>query len=718
MNEKKIEEAISNLISDRTRFWKADEVDSFLTQQGIRIDDEVLLTLLERLSEDNIFKWLDYVSFKLMELASTEDRFINLLKKIVLKIKGDMAQGPFIRALIKIGSKDHELGVALFEKMEVQDGDLIFYSSFPLGGSGKIKFGDVFQTIQEKFESNDPNLKATCIRALRVIFEEDDHLKEDQKIFEMLDRASIETEDVVVRNEATNAFIDFNKVDSERCTRALIKLAQQCPDIRFNLANRLLASDLARSADTINILKICSQDNDNQVLDRVSQTLAKRGKDYPEESLDIVKDWIKRDVYFKIPSRDFCLQELGKADLNKCLEVVETWIEQEKEPKFMFFMPTILREMCSNDYGLLLKFLEKWSNKNNSFQRITLETMREMLSFLYQKENESTLVDKCFSLLKDMAQIKNIDVTTSIRGEQEKIFQCCRIMEEIVLDRKAFDFNKIESNLENYLAIKDFLGIIWFREKREENNKIHPLLINLSYASDDDKKSQLFLNCLNEMIDLIAQGTNRVRSLKLGLQNEDQFSQTVSEIEIISAFINEWPIEVEPDIDGKKLDLKVETNEADLLIEVINPEMFKPLKFFRSARGIPNRARSKIYDEFKAHLKDKQIEGDAPIVIVIDIGRSEIDYEFVEDYLMGTLQLTMVFEEKKKEIVGTYPSRAKDSMHDRKGEMDLLSAVICYQTVFGSDDKLHIQGRIIPNKYAKNPLGPQLTEIVKKNLFR
>jgi hypothetical protein len=363
--------------------------------------------------------------------------------------------------------------------------------------------------------------------------------------------------------------------------------------------------------------------------------------------------------------------------------------------------------------------MKKWSKKDDSFQKITLKTMREVLSVSYQKENEPKLVDECFSILEGMARVTNIDFKTVIRGEQEKIFQCFRIIEELECDRKELDFDKIERNFKNYPHINQFLGDDWFRQKRMENNKIHPLLINLTYdLSDDNKRPQALLSHINEMLGIISGNTNKVRSLRAGLKNEDQFSQTVSEIEVISAFINKWPIEIEPDIDGKKLDVKVEITGTDLLLEVINPEMFKPLRFFRSMRGIPNRASNKIYDEFKAHLENSQFQGNAPIVIVIDIGRSEIDYDFVEDYLMGTLQLTMIFDKEKKEVVETYSSRARDSMHDLTGEMDVISAVICYKTAFGSDGKLHFQGRIIPNKYAKNPLSPLLTEIIKKNLFR
>jgi len=133
---------------------------------------------------------------------------------------------------------------------------------------------------------------------------------------------------------------------------------------------------------------------------------------------------------------------------------------------------------------------------------------------------------------------------------------------------------------------------------------------------------------------------------------------------------------------------------------------------------IENRARKKIYDEFKNHLKGVQIKENTPIIIVIDVGRSEIDYEFVEDYLMGTQQLVMLFNRKRAEVIKTYPARAKDFMYALEEKTDILSVVLCYRRLFGKDNKFHFEGRIIPNKYAKNPLNLELIEKIEETLFR
>jgi len=713
--EEKLEEMVKGLTTEKARHWKLEEVEEYLSKQGIEIEKDMMLTLLECLADDDIWKWLFFVGHKLPHVASTEEKFLDFLVKIARKVRGDMAQGPFITGLINIGSNDPKLGFALFKEMVKKDSDLIYYASFPLGGAGKIDFDEAFKIIKEGFESSDSNLKATSIRAWRVVFEKEEReLKESSEVFHILDKASDEEEDVVVRNEAANAYIDFSRFSPKECTEHLIKLARQDnPDIRFNLAMRLQTYNLPRSEDEIEILKICAQDDDERVLWRVSLALAFKGKQHPEETLEIVKNWVKRGKYLNVREIDFCLQEIGKGYLDRCIKTVETWIEKEEDLLLRFFIPNILKELCSSNYGLLIESIKTWPLGNIIFKKMTSRALREILTAIFPPKSEhQSLIDSCFSILIDMTKEGEVDVETVIRGEPEKFYQCFRLIEEFEQERPKLDFDKMYVNLEKYPKLKDFLNDGWFERKRKENNKTHPLLIILSYEQN------AFLNHLEKMLEIIVSKSTKHGDLRDGLRNGDQFRQTVSEIEVISSFIRQYRVEIAPEIEGKKLDARIEIDGKDFLVEVINPEMFKPLRYLTGKTlGIGNRARGKIYDEFKKHLKDVHIEENIPIIIVIDTTRSEIDYEFVEDYLMGTLQLVMLFDKKKGEVVKTYPARAEDSMHALTEETDILSAVLCYKRCMGKDNAFHFEGRIILNQYAKNPLSQELIERIEKTMF-
>lgn len=173
--------------------------------ESYEISDEQMIKILERLVDGFIFKWLDFISLKLPDLVTEED-FVNLLRKVILRIKGDMAQGPFIRALIKIGEQDAKLGFSLYEQMIAdEDEDLIHYSSFPLGGAGKRNFDEAYSLIKEGLKSENPHIKAVSIKALRVVFEDMNEIQQSSEIFDVLNRLSSEQEDVIVQVEVLNA---------------------------------------------------------------------------------------------------------------------------------------------------------------------------------------------------------------------------------------------------------------------------------------------------------------------------------------------------------------------------------------------------------------------------------------------------------------------------------------------------------------------------------
>lgn len=105
-----------------------------------------------------------------------------------------------------------------------------------------------------------------------------------------------------------------------------------------------------------------------------------------------------------------------------------------------------------------------------------------------------------------------------------------------------------------------------------------------------------------------------------------------------------------------------------------------------------------------------------PIIIAIDAGRSEIDYEFVADYLYGTAQFTFWVDKKTGKDAGGAWTRAKDSLSEyAKGSpenLNLISGVLCYKTNLGSDGKFHLTGMIFANPTAQNPFTEsQLSQI-------
>jgi hypothetical protein len=156
-------------------------------------------------------------------------------------------------------------------------------------------------------------------------------------------------------------------------------------------------------------------------------------------------------------------------------------------------------------------------------------------------------------------------------------------------------------------------------------------------------------------------------------------------------------------------------------MEVITPDIFRPLKYSTKAVVAPNRARDKIYDEFKEHLAELPKDTKTPLIIVIDAGRSFIDYEFVADYLYGTTQFTFWVDKKTGKGAGGAWSRARDSLSEIAKEshenLNIISAVLCYKTSLGNDGKFHIMGMIFTNPTAQNPITDNQLSQVSQAVF-
>jgi hypothetical protein len=741
------EELAQMLLKDKAKFWKAQEVENFL--EPFQVDNQKLISILEFLVEDYIFRWLDFICLKLPVLA-TEKNFVNLLKKIILKIKNDMAQGNFIRALISIGEQDAKLGISLYKQMILNgDPDLLAYSSLPLGGAGKKQFDEVFVLIKEGLKNQNPNLRAVSIKTLRVIFEGSSKMEKSHEIFRLLDTNSSEMVDPVVRFEVAAAYFDFNTFKYDVCLQHLLRLAESGnSEMRVMLANTIMLRDLAKKEDEIEILSICAKDENKNVLSRVAMALARKGSEFPEKSLRIIKDWIVNNKYFAVSEIDYTAKELGKAHLDRCINEVVSWIEEKDAKKGLhFFIPILLSELSSQNYTQLLSSIKTWWSRNQIFQKIALQTIKKVLTDIYPPSTDKVdLVDSYFQLLKEIADKESIDVATVIKDESDKLFQCLRIIEELNRTRKKPVFEVIIKNLETYSSIRDFVGIKWFESMKKKNNTTHPLLLFLLSEVDEAKleadvkalqieadnlKRYLlliriqnmltpiaFLEYLNEMLKILLSKSKKLKALRDGLRNEKQFLDTVSEIEVISSFIEEYNIDIAPELDGKKLDLKIGFN-PEIYVEVISPDMFKPLKYLSGkAIGIKNRARGKILDELEHHFKNLDTLGHIPWIIVIDIGRSEMSYDFFEDALMGSERLTLLLDKTSGVIQGKALSRANDSVHDIRKATDILSAIVCYKANFGKDLKLHREGKIIPNPYAKNPASKEILSNIEKSFLK
>jgi len=112
------------------------------------------------------------------------------------------------------------------------------------------------------------------------------------------------------------------------------------------LADIIAVRDLQKKEDEIDILSICAKDENKNGLSRVSMALSRKGSEFPEKSLRIIKDWILNGKYFDVHEIDYAIREIAKTHPHRCINEVVSWIEEKDEKcSLAFFIPRVLSEL-------------------------------------------------------------------------------------------------------------------------------------------------------------------------------------------------------------------------------------------------------------------------------------------------------------------------------------------------------------------------------------
>jgi hypothetical protein len=725
--------------------WNSQKLLAFVKEQSPPFSVEERLQLMKGLCDYHIFLWLDYVSAELKSLASLDSDYVGILSDVVSKVRHDMAQGPIIQAMVSIGEDNPKLGIELSATMRDRaDEGLSIYSSFPLGGSGKKALNSVKPILEKLMESTNPIDTIVALRTYRVILENAQKIPEE--IFRLME-TYVKDKDLSVKLEAMNALIDFAKADEEKAVNALTTLAKGDSSLHGPLVNRLHLKNLFSPKSTLALLQIVVQDEDERILGEVASVLAFQGGKFQQEALDLIISMVARGKYNTVHLLDYAAEQVGKADVNTAVKTLETALRAPHPARLDTFAPYLLVDMCKSDYVTLARHLSSWLG-DEQLRKTALSSSRELLGLAFETNNQD-VANILYPVLESDARALGINVERLLKRDSNKVAQCIELLDEIRLGRKPLDYAEIEKNWPQFPCLREFLSDRWLSDKKAEGNRTHEILYNLAFLSRESDLEKVrsepldqldpfkaFLRSLwvqdrlrpRAMLTYLEEMATSVKSLpgnhdlKSGLRSDDQFFQTFSELQITHAFARRaYPLVIGPTVGTKKLDLEVAIDSSKILFEVISPDMFRTLKYASRAVGVPNRARDKIYDEFKSHLAQKAGTETRPAIIIIDIGRSEIDYDFVEDYLYGTLQFTWWTNKKTGEVVAEGATRAEDSMHNlgeaSSENLDIISAVICYKTPMGSDGRLHMQGQILLNPHARNPLTDEPTSKIEEAMF-
>lgn len=743
MSDPDFEHIIKEIKNEKWDYWKTTKIQDYLSSKQIELSNDELIELTKELVKRDVFGLMYAISELIKDLASTDEKFISLLTILIDKIKHDLAQGKFIDSLIQIGKSDADLAIKIAQKLLDDDATAV-YSSYLLGGSAHTLFAKCYEIVEQLLQSENAHHKLAALRTLRVIYK-DIEMTEKNKIFIIFETAS-KNEAKETKLESLEAFLDFYHIDKNRSEQNIEFLAKSSTDCKFSLAYRIWIKSPFNDDISMKFLELCSEDSNVNVKRHVCYALVHFVEKYPEQVLEILAKYVIRDG-FGYESIGYVMEELGKVNAAKAVEIIVSWLSNDRDERLTFHIPTLVGELISkSDQTSILDPIFRLIETDQKHRNEGLEILLEIVSTLFDKNRDSELVKTSLSFLTTFAKSQRIDVDSLQKIENDPILLCSDIIYMLKYYSQDLNYIIIFKNLNEFPNIQDLFGVRWFKEKQKENNRTHPILkmleqelpskdrfnelsekikhtknerelFNETFRRTNLMSTFLFLVKLEQDISMLKNKGFSMKNYATNLKNAQQFAATLSEIDFVTPFVSKFSVELEPSVNSKKLDAKIEIDSQSIYIEIISPNTFKPLDRLHGARGIPNRIKGKIYDEFKDQLKELT-SYEHPIIVAIDIGRSEIDYEFVTDYLFGTLKFTFYLNKETHETAGSQIHRDEsESMHHKDSETDLISAVICYKTRLYDDLLYRTEGKIFENPYAKVPLSRSVRKAIEENLF-
>jgi hypothetical protein len=724
------------------------DIEKYFNNLPYKLDEDGWLIILDELAEDkDIFRWYHFICKKLPLIARADARFINLISKIVKKVKKDLASGCLWDAFAEIGRQKPSLGLKIFTELTSKDDDLKLWAGAFLGGVAMAEPSLVSEKILIEYHCSHPCVKAAFLYALMTAGSSMRNTEIQQKIVDIVTGAFEESVSVL-RGAAISYCIRFFEEHPQEFKNLLYNVtAGEKVDDKSLLLNNLIRNKVPDDEFEFEMIHICLKEEDRRIASLIPQVLSayNRAARSPERALEIMRVMLTKDIDHR--QQAMVIAELIQgSDLVKCFAIIESWMEKESDSTIAAEIPELLIKMFSKDIHLLLNLLEKWTERGKPYSEVCLNTLRIILEMVYNKEiSNDYLISRIFTILNTAAKTKGCDVDKKIKEEGgDKLFAAFRVIEELETEIPQLDYNKIYKNLQSFPEILNLLSISWFKEKERENNKTHPLLVLLfEFDPNINKFKSLrdltnpaakeiillkyfypyaILRHIEEMLVLIKAQRQIPKHIEKGFKNEKQFWQTLSELEVASLFAKMCNFEFQPEVGGKRLDLRLLINGKELLFEVITPQMYKPLRYVSRFVGLKNRVKGKIIEKIESQIKSIVNVISCPLILVIDMSLSELTYDDIIDAFEGPLSFEVYVNKQTHEFVGGRVVRIDDSLSRYRPESKIISAVIGYKRKVTEDGNVRLEGIFYKNPEALNPLSDVtydklVGELSKNNFF-
>lgn len=311
------------------------------------------------------------------------------------------------------------------------------------------------------------------------------------------------------------------------------------------------------------------------------------------------------------------------------------------------------------------------------------DTVSDVYDFLDDRYGDEPFVR---DLNRDRVDLENEDAY----DETAALDQLRKFLLDLLNERDYSD--TLQERLERYDTLSDhFKELV---EQKLEQEERHPFLNLLRNESP--------------ILDLLEDNWDSIPPAKRNdLRTNTGFTDFLSEVEFLIALDNN---DVAFDVDvplhhyqeGNEIrDVDVVIDD-EIYIDILHPEMWRPLSLSNQGKYIPNNAEHKILNKFRDKFLKTEEMTTQPCFIALDIGRSEIDEEQVAAAFHGSLQIQIAYDEETGDIADERLTRDSDErLEGTHYHLDNhLNGVIWYRTNIADEDgtvELALQGDVIPN---------------------
>lgn len=732
-----------------------------------RLSPEEKEIIVENALSKDIWGYLDLLSEILFDIASDSDKYIQILETLSSKVKNDMAQGPFLSTLIKIGQEKKDIAIQLRNKIieKSRSEHLKILSGLILGGIGT----EDEKTILDLIEMNIKQEKTSSILQsyLKAILIMNEKQKEIDKRYLSIVENTLNKKDEGANIEIMNfSLSNYNK--NKQFFYKIIKtlISENNDSYKRFLFSRLSYQDIIEEKKLFELISL-SKDADEKVLDEIVMCLRKHPSQ-KRKILNLYFYWINKGLYFKIRRNfDWVLEEIMKKDHSILSLFIKLFRKIDDNYSYVV-VPHIFESLAKNNVDLAIAEAMKIRPRNKIETSIKLRLLKNVIGLCYTDKTNAGRIQKLAKYLVNEAKKRpysTIDIKPELINAESLskdkydllVNQVSKIIDNLEVKKKFYNYSIIRKNLKKYPYVKKYGEDII--RKCKNDKKYSPLLwlleneipdltkININKKDDEFNKAikinflrdkfwpRAYLTELNNSLSLFEVIKNhkyktinqKKKYIQDNLMNEEAFWHLFSELIVMNKLGKNNIKSKDIIIRDNDIDFETELFNKLVFLEVTAPEMDRSLRLANGTVGLKNKSFSVIDGKYKQIMKtgvykNPKYKDKFYFYIIIDISNSTIDEYDLLNSLFGSLTFNLVIDKSTGKTIKEYTARSPDSLGHKNKKTEIVSGVIYFKRDLVIDEKnnshIRLIGNIINNPNSKKILNDEDIQKLKEIMFK